>query len=555
MIDVGRPIGRLERLAYDRSERDHEFARKPGGHPKGLYFDDEASTRPIEFIEKYCRHHKGEWAGRPLLLEPWEKFCVRETFGWKLPSGLRRFRTTWLEVARKNGKTELAAAIGLYLLIADHEPGAEIYSTATKKDQARIVWDAAKEMVAASKELRKFVRTYRSSIVCGRLGSKFEPLSADSDTLDGPSPHGHIADEVHAHKDNRVWAVLDTGLGARRQPLTLGITTAGVYRPDSIGWEQHDYAVKILEQVFEDDSFFAFICAADPADERVGDPGDDLFSELAQRKANPNYGVSVKPDYLQEQAKKAQRQPSFLNEYLRLHLNLWTQQAKRWLSVDHWRKCNGAPLDLEKLAGLACYGGLDLSSKLDLAAFVLAWPVDGMLALLCRFWIPENQVKAKAEKGLKSYENWVRAGHLIATPGDVIDYKFIRREIVELGQQFQITEIAYDPWNATQIATELGEQEGFQMVEVRQGYKSLSEPSKDFEARTVAGKIWHASNPVMLWCVSNAVTSTDAAGNIKPDKQKASEKIDGVVAAIMANSRAMLERGGSAYDEAGIEYI
>ncbi len=536
-----RPLGKLERLAYERHERD-----LAEGAARGLYFDEKAAGYAVRWIEKYAVHVQGEWAGKPLLLEPFQKFIVRSLFGWKRADKLRRFRTAWIEEARKNGKSSLAAAIGLLLLVADGEPGAEVYASATKRDQAKIVWGTAARMVRRSASLQRAARAYRTVITCG--DGKFEALGSDANTTDGLNPSANIVDEVHAHKTRELWDVLDTALGARRQPLTLAITTAGRRGTETIGWEQHEYARQVLEGVLEDDALFAFIAAADE--------GDDYFSVDAQKKANPGYGVMVKPDYLARQAEKAQRQPSFLNEYLRLHLNIWTSQITRWLSVERWDECDGAPLDLAALAGRSCYGGLDLASKLDLAAFVLVFPdEDGDdITLLPRFWIPEATIEEHARRGQRHYETWAREGCLSVTPGDVIDYDVIRAGVNELGQRFAIQEIGFDPWNATQIATQL-EADGFVMVQTRQGYKTLSEPSKDLEAKVVGRKVRHGGHPILRWCVSNAVVDTDPAGNIKPAKDKASGKIDGVVATVIALSRIISGEESAYADGGGLKFV
>jgi phage terminase large subunit-like protein len=322
--------------------------------------------------------------------------------------------------------------------------------------------------------------------------------------------------------------------------MTIAITTAGVYDQEGIGWETHDYATKILDETFEDDSFFAFIASPDE--------GDDDFGEVAQQKANPNFGVSVKPQYLAKQAEKAKRQPGFLNEYLIKHLNRWTQQAVRWLPMDKWNLCEPeveSSADLRAFAvtrekmleGHVCYGGLDLSSKLDLTALVLEFALeDDEVALLCRFWLPEARVKERLEKGQKFYETWRREGWLTTTPGDVIDYEFIRDEVNKLSKLYVLKELAYDPWGAMDLATRLTG-DGITMVECRQGFKTLSEPCKDLEARIVQTKVRHMRHPILRWNAANAVIIKDPADNIKPDKSKASGRIDGIIAWAMARSR------------------
>jgi phage terminase large subunit-like protein len=525
-----RPIGKWERLAAERNERELALARK--GHPRGFYFDPVAAERPIHFIERYCKHHKGEWAGQPLLLEGWQKEQLRQAFGWKRADHFRRYRSIWDEEPRKNGKTEKAAGVGCYLLVGDNEPGAEIYATATKREQALILHSAASAMVRASPELRRFVKVSRHNLSCDRLGSKFEPLSADYNTLDGLSPSGDLRDEVHAWKDHALSAVLDTAMGARRQPMTFEITTAGTYDPESVGWQHHNVATKVLDGTVEDDSALAMIYAADE--------GDDPFDPATWWKANPNLGVSLKLDYLAKQAAKAKREPSFLNDFLRLHLNVWPSQVTRRIPIERWNACDATRINEDDLAGRDCFAGMDLATKLDLTALVLLFPhEDGSCSLLCRFWLPESTVGDYGKKGQRYWQQWADEGWLKTTPGDVVDYDFIRAEVNELGKKFRIQEIAFDPWGATQIATQLGG-DGFTMVECRQGYKTLSEPFKEFEARIFSKRLRHGGNPILRYCVSNVAVDTDAAGNLKPAKDKSMGRIDGVVAATMALSRCIV---------------
>jgi phage terminase large subunit-like protein len=555
--------GKHERLWRERNERDMALCAKPGGHPRGLWFDATRAARAVKFIEGLCTHGKGEWAGKPLILTELQREVIGQIFGWKRADGTRRYRTAHVEVPRKWGKTTIGGGLALYLMCADGEQGAEVYSAATKMDQAAICWKDAAAMVKSSTELKRFVRVFRGSMTCETTGSSFKPLGADSSTLDGLNPSAVILDELHAHKDRSLLDVLDTAMGARRQPLMIQITTAGVYDPDSVGWQQHNHAVQVLEQVIDDDSFFAFISAAD---EPPADNPEWYFSEAAQRQANPGYGVSPKAEFLAKQAQKAKDQPSFLNTYLRLHLNVWTQQVTRWLPMDKWNACE-APLvhgaDVRALAlareaslrGKACCGGLDLSSKLDLTALVLEFPSeDDAVELVCRFWLPEARAAEAAKKGQRFYQAWADAGWLTLTPGDVIDYEFIRAELNDLTKAFRLRELAYDPWGATDLATRLAS-DGIVMVEARQGFKTLSEPCKDVEAKVVARKVRHAWNPVLRWCASNAVISTDAAGNIKPDKEKASGRIDGIVAWAMARSRGIVvkdEPGSLLLDQGGL---
>lgn len=543
-----RTLGKYERLCWERQERDLALAYPDGmpadprqtQHPRGFWFDQKAADHVNGFVERYCRHSKGEWAGELIQLEPWQRQKNAIAFGWKRADGTRRFRITYVEIPRKNAKSTEAAALGLYLTVGDNEPGAEVYSSATKKDQAKIVHTAAVEMVKASPSLSRWLKTFRNNIHCSRLGSKFEPLGSDSDTLDGLNAHGNIIDELHAHKNRGVWDVLDTSMGARRQPMTIAITTAGIYDPESIGWQMHDHAVKVLEGVLEDEGFFAFIaCAEDD---------DDWTDPATWRKANPNLGVSIREDYLEGQCAKAKAQPSFLNTFLRLHLNRWTQQRDRWLSIEKWNACEPRNLTHAEMlareagwAGQVCYGGLDLASTIDLAALVLVFALEeGAIGFLARFWAPEETVMERSRRDRVPYDAWVRDGWLTATPGNVIDYDFIQAEVLVLGAQYKLRELAFDPWNATQTATQLTG-EGVTMVEVRQGYRSLSEPAKELEKLIVAGKVRHGGHPVLRWMVSNVAKREDPNGNIAPDKSASSEKIDGVVASILALSRLIVQ--------------
>jgi phage terminase large subunit-like protein len=529
LASLKRVPGKYERLWRERHERDLALASQPGGHPKGFTFDAEAGERVVRFIEDYCVHTEAEWAGQPFILADWQREMLASLFGWFRADGTRRFRKAWIEIPRKNGKSILASGLALYLLVADGEPGAQVYATATKEDQAKIVWGNAARMVKLSKKLSRYLKAYRKSIFCERLGANFRPLGGDSSTLDGLSPHGDLRDEVHAWKDEHLSAVLDTAMGSRRQPVTIEITTAGVYDPESVGWKHHNHAVKVLEGAIEDDAFFAFIAAADE--------NADVFDPATWFQANPNLGTTPKLSYIAEQAERARLNPSDYNAFLQLHLNRWTAQVVRWLSIERWNESDKGDLDYEALRKLPAYGGLDLSTKIDLSAFVLAFPHDdGSISLVARFWVPEERVKEQLQKGSTLYDAWVKQGFLTATPGDTVDYDLIGQEILALSERFSIQEIAYDPWGATQFALQLAD-EGFQMVECRQGYKTLSEPSKDFQAKILGRKVRTGGNPLMRWMVSNACISKDPAGNIKPDKEKAVDKIDGVVASIMALSR------------------
>lgn len=560
---MSRAIGKLERLAYERQLRD---LRNPpsylddAGVEQRYRFSWATGNRAVKFFEGYLCHHKGEWARKPFKLQKWQKFTLRTVFGWLRADGTRRFRTDYEEVARKNGKSEKAAGTGLFLVAADGEEGAEVYSSATKKEQAKIVWNSAAKMVRASPELARFVQVTAGAIMVRRTGSTFQPLGANSKTLDGINPHGNIIDELHAHKDRGVWDVLDSALGARRQPMTVVITTAGRYDPEGIGYQQHEYAVSVLEGVIADETFFAFIACADEDDLK----GSEKFSDVALQKANPNWGVSAKVSYLRGQATKAKIQTGFLPEYEAKHINVWSQQAKRWLQMDRWALCEPevelgvdqralAAVREQTLEGLACRAGLDLSSKIDLSSLVIEFELEGdAVALVARFWLPEAKVAEEAARGRRHYENWVREGWLVATPGEVVDYDFIRADIVKLSKLYQLQEIGFDPYKATQLVTQLREGDGIQMVEVRQGHLMMAAPCDDIEGKVVAKQVRHMNNPIMRWCAANCIVTLDPAGNKKPDKANSRGKIDGIVAWAMARSRNIVNgEKKSAYEDRG----
>lgn len=541
------PLAKGIQQARDRQKRDLE--RWPaktlkGCKPDGFWFDSEAADHAVWFFS-LLKHSKGEWAGQEFKLADWqEQDIIRVIFGWKRKDGTRRFRTAYTEVPRKNGKTTKAAGVGLYMTAGDQEPGAEVYSAATKKDQAKICHDIAVSMVKSSDQLSEFVGVLRNNIHCLNLGSKFEALGADADTLDGLNPSCAIIDESHAHKDRRVYDVLVTGMGARRQPLTYIITTAGTYDTESIGWELHDYAEKVLEGTIVDEHFFAFIAAADPE--------DDWKDPKTWYKANPNLGISVKEDYIASQCRKAVESIAFQNTFLRYHLNIWTSQVTRWLDMDVWKKC-GNPVDENELKGRLCYGGLDLASKIDLTAFALVFPREGSYDVLMRFWLPEDDLKKRMARDRASYDRWAKAGFLELTPGNVVDYDFITKQVGRDAKMFSLQEVGFDPWNATQTAINLEEDHGIKMVEMRQGMFTLGGPTKELERLLRGGKIRHGNQPVLTWNASNVAVKVDENENMRPVKDKSTGRIDGIMALVMALGRAAFQEDDtSVYSKRGL---
>lgn len=513
---------------------------------RDFYFSEDDADHATAFFEVYLRHSKGQFAGQPFTLEPWQRKIIRDVFGWKrISNGTRRYRTVYIEVPRKNGKSTLAAGVALYLTTADGEPGAEVYGAALDKEQAMIVFREASNMVKQCPELRELCDVQTRAIIVPETSSVYRVLSADSDNKHGLNTHGIVFDELHAQGDRDLFDVLQTSTGARRQPLTFIITTAGSDK-NSVCWEQHDYAVKVRDGVVDDPTFYACIFAAGE--------GDDWKDPATWKKANPNYGVSLDPDFLAQQVKEAQEKPAYENTVKRLHLNIWTEQDTRWLPLEVW---DDNPADVaieEQCEGRACYIGLDLSSTRDITAAVRVFPRDdGTFDVLPRFYVPRDTAPVRQRRDRVPYDDWIRAGLIIGTPGNVIDYEFIKADLLEDARRFNLRAIAYDPWSATQIALQLA-QDGAPVVEVRQGFASMGEPTKTLEKLVMARKIRHGNNKVLRWMLANAAIDTDPAGNIKPSKKRAREKIDGVVALIMALARATLpdDGGTSVYDSRGM---
>lgn len=528
------------------------------GESRGLWFDKQAADRVINFFS-LVPHIKGEWAGQPLMLEPWQEFIIANMFGWK-KGGNRRFRTVYLEVARKNGKSSMLAAIGLYLLKFDGEPGSEVYSAATTRDQARLVFDIARQMVDKS-DLKKYLTTMEKSIFCTDTASKFAPVSSEAKTLDGLNIHGAIVDELHAHKTRDVYDVLNTGTGSRRQPLITVITTAG-HDKNTICWEQHQYTEKVLDGLITDDSHFGIIYTLDE--------GDKWEDESVWEKANPNLGVSVKPDDLKSLAIKAKEIVTQTNAFLTKRMNVWTDSLTRWISADKWDACgqnicSKYKTDISKLGGLTCYGGLDLSSTTDTSAFVLVFPPQQWLTkymVLCRIWIPKDNMRERVRKDRVPYDVWVNQGWITATPGNIIDYSFIINQINKDAQAYNLRQVAFDRWGSTQMVQTLQDM-GFEeksnkhaqrhLIDFGQGYASMSPPTKELEKLVLSGEIQHRNNPALAWMISNTVIKIDAAENMKPDKSQSTDRIDGVVALIMAIDRAVGEKvSKSVYEDRGV---
>jgi len=514
-----------------------------------------AADRAVLFINQ-LKHTKGEWYGRNFELLPWQENIIREVFGTLKPDGYRQYSTAYVEVPKKAGKSELAAAVALLLTCADNEYGAEVYGCASDRQQASIVFDVACGMIAQcpSLKVRTKIIPSQKRIIYKPLNSFYQVLSAESYTKHGLNVHGVIFDELHAQPDRRLYDVMLHGSGdARKQPLYFLITTAGTDR-NSICWEVHQKARDILDGRKKDDSFLPTIYGLDD--------GDDWTDEKNWHKANPSLGVTVDITKLRTSFLQAQENPAEENLFRQLRLNEWVKQATRWMPMDKWDACD-APVDAEALRGRACYAGLDLSTTTDITAFVLifppqrqrdaapstASPLDDQYIILPYFWIPEETLPVRVRRDHVMYDVWEKKGYIKTTEGNVVHYGFIEQFIDDLGKIYDIKEIAADQWNATHTIQNL-EGRGFTMVPFRQGFISMNSPTKELMRLTYERKIAHGGHPVLRWMMDNVYVKTDPAGNIKMDKEKSTERIDGAVALVMAIDRALRNGGrtGSVYD-------
>jgi len=495
----------------------------------GCRFDGDTAQLAIEFIEECCHHVKGEKAGTRLLLEEWQKAIVANLFGWKRPDGTRRYREALIYIPRGNSKTTMAAAFVNLVLFTDHEKGAELYSAAAEREQARLCFDVVTGMIRIEPELATRAELMRYAIVVG--DSSYKALSSEAGSKHGQNAHLVVIDELHAHKTPELAEVLMTSTGKRRQPLVVHLTTADFDR-ESICNQKHEYAAKVRDGIIDDPSFLPVIYEASVS--------DDFTDPKTWAKANPNLGISVPLDYMTRECKRAQEQPSYRNTFLRLHLNVKTTTNVACIRMDQWDSCDERRSWVE-LRGSECFGGLDLSSKTDIAAFVLMFPDGDAYDLLAFFWATDDAAgKRAAEKNnAAAYRGWVHEGLIQVVSGSRIEQQPIRSKINELNEVYRIREIAYDPWNAEALRQDL-ESDGLTMIEFNQNLRNFTEPMKEYLALISNGMIRHGGNKVMRWMASNLAAYEDASGNIRPDKGHSSDKIDGQVAAIMALGRGML---------------
>jgi len=502
---------------------------------------DPGPARAVRFINNLT-HTKGDWAGRPFALRPWQARIVREMFRTRR-DGTRPYRTVLLEIPRKNGKTELAAAVALYCLFGDGELGAEVYSAAADKDQASICFQVAAQMVRNDPELEAQCDLVDSQkrIVHRPSGSFYRAISSEAYSKHGFNASAVVYDELHAAPTRDLWDVLSTSMGARRNPLMFVTTTAG-YDRHSILWELHAHALRVLENPALDPSFLPVIYAAPPE--------ANWQAAATWRQTNPALGDFRSLEDMRIHAARAASIPAYENTFRRLYLNQWTEQASRWLQMTTWDACQ-APIDRAALRARRCFVGMDLSATTDLTALVAVFPDDaGGFDVLMHPFLPKDSLDDRMRRDRVPYDVWARDGDLTLTPGTSVDYEAVRATLQGWAAEFDVIAIGFDPWNATDLVERLKAQDGFQCMPVRQGFAALSAPSKALERAVLARTLRHSGHPVLRWNVSNVSVESDASGNIKPSKTASTARIDGVVALILAIE--MMDRhaapaGGGSY--------
>lgn len=511
-------------------------------------FDETKAQRTLQFINN-LKHTKGRWHGMPFDLLPWQEEIIKDVFGTIKENGARQYNTAYVEIPKKNGKSELAAAIALYMTCGDLEWGAEVYGCAADRQQASIVFDVAVDMVDQCPALKKRVKPIMSvkRLVYQPTNSFYQVLSAEAYTKHGLNVHAVIFDELHAQPNRELFDVMTKGSGdARLQPLYFLITTAGTDR-NSICFEQHQKAVDILEGRKIDNTFYPVIYGIED--------NSDWSDEKNWYKANPSLGYTIDIEKVRNAYVSAKENPAEENVFRQLRLNQWVKQSTRWMPMDIWDEC-AFEVNPDELIGRECYAGLDLSSTSDITAFVMVFPPrnsEEKYMILPYFWIPEDNMKLRVRRDHVPYDVWEQRGFLNTTEGNVIHYDFIEKFIDELGNKYHIKQIAFDRWGATQMVQDL-EGMGFEVVPFGQGYKDMSPPTKELMKLTLEKKIAHGGHPALRWMLDNVFVRQDPAGNIKMDKQKSTEKIDGAIALVMALDRAIRNEvnTSSIYDERGI---
>lgn len=517
--------GKLVKLACQRHRDDLQDPR--------FVWNEEQAQKACKFFYG-LRHYEGKWARKPFALEPWQIFIIGSIFGWYNADGTRRYREAYVQIARKNGKTFLAAGVAAYLLLKDNEPGSQVYSCATKEEQARLVWRSTKFVIDAAPHLKKLTKLKHNTIEADGGRSFFRALGRDSKTQDGLNPHGAIGDEMHAWPDRSMYDVITSAFGARLQPLFLNITTAGL-ATDCFCYDYRKGCIDVLNGYgsgYDQPNLFAYIAEMDEE--------DDPMDERNWIKANPNLGVSVYIDTIRNEASKVRLMPSMKHGFLTKNLNMWVDSSESWFDLERWDRCK-TDIDWSTMQGWECYGGLDLSTSTDFAAFAMLFPVGSGFVLKLHLWIPEEslrtQTKIRNARALDRICKWRDEGWITTTPGDWIDYDIIQHTIEDYAKRYQLLDLGFDPYNAGNLPNKLLEK-NIKVTGITQGHRTLGGPTKDFEGMVLSGEMKHDGNPVLRWMLGNVILIPDTYGNNRPDKKKSHEKIDGVVAALMALQRA-----------------
>jgi phage terminase large subunit-like protein len=518
---------------------------------EGCYFDEPAADRVVRFIGSFCCHTKGKWYGKPFRLLGWQVRLLRLLYGWKRVDGTRRFRQVYVEIPKKNGKTELVSALAIYHLLADGEMGGEIYLCASTRKQAGLVFKDAVMMIESSPELKKRLAVkdsfHEKTIDFKPTRSRLEVMSSDAPSADGKSSSLTIFDELHRQENAELWNVMEFAGAAREQPILFSITTAGVDRL-SVCYKQREHAERVARGEAVDVAFLGLIYGADES--------DDLDSPATWARCNPSWGETIKPqDFAREHAKAKGDPVQFLN-FARLRLNVWTQPDARFVDLRQWDAC-AAPFDPAELLGKPCYAGLDLSNVSDITAEVLAFPWEGdAVRVLCRFWVPEEYAKERQAKDGVPYLDWARRGFITLTKTRQIDYDFIARQVIDDAKTYKLKKLNADPWNSPQVCLKLAA-EGLNVELMRQGFVSMNAPCKELLRLVGEGKLLHGGNPVLAWMARNARALSDPGENLKISKKHSKDKVDGMVALAMALSGVLAEkpRKKSVYDRRGIETV
>lgn len=527
-----------------------KVCNKPTIQPKGLFLDYCPPCHVKAFLSTYCCHTKGRWAGQPFNILPWQDYAIDQAYGTLKENGLRQYRTVYIEIPKKNGKSELASGLALYGLKGEGEPGCEVYSAAGDREQASLVYYPASYMVEINENLKSSLKVLNSKkrIVNYQINGFYQVLSSESFTKHGLNPSMILFDEIHAQPNRELWDVLTEGTDiAREQQLIFVLTTAGLAELTSIGYEVHNHALNCIRDPEFDPTFLPIVYSADvdrkkkiilPKVDKDNPDGYDWEDEKVWEGCNPSLGHIFEIDNLRTHYQQVKKNPARLNNFLRFRLNIWVSQVCRYIPMDRWAECSKDYDFIKLFTEKKVWGGLDLSSSIDLSALAFVGELEDHFYSFLHFYCPEATVVERSKKDKVPYDRWVEAGYVTATPGNSIDYAFIKRDIVELSQVFEIQELGFDPYRADELVNGLIEKH-VNMVDHRQTYTDMSEPTKHIYECIVDKELYHNNNPVLNWCMDNLAVKVDASENMRPVKDESTDRIDGAVALIMALGRCL----------------